>query len=282
MRLPTFVLTGAILLACEAEPITVLDTLPSEGQYGLLVLSHDVTVPGVAVSGQWMVYRGQSKTSALHALAQPEQAWMAADPPPPGTCRSLSTSGPLDERGSIDLLDVGTLEISPDASDTSTLHLTPRPLPPIAFFALDGVVYDADAPEQLPYLSGERYRVQSTGGETGPSRGWIDASEPVWLEQYEFANGSLQISWSGAQSVRVLLTRETGSQIRGLECSGRGDTLEIPARALTDLGSGPASLTINQVNRAELKMSGFAHAELLFVARDGQDVVIPEVEEIRP
>ena len=279
--LPTAaVALAGVLTACQPDPTGGPPPAPAEGSYGLVVLSHDFDTPGVAVSGQWMRYRGQARTTALHALAQPEHAWMVAAPPAEGTCRPLVAGGALDTRASIDLLDIGTLQITPpEPLAGAALSLTPRPLPPIAFFAINGVVYDADAPEELPYLSGGTYRVHADGAEAGPVHGDVQAASPIWLDQHRFADTGLEIMWGGASDARIVLARDVGSQTLGIECYGTDGAMEVPFEALAVLGSGPASLTVSRVRRAPLKMPGFARADLLFVARDGRDIVIPEIEE---
>ncbi|MCB9522759.1 MAG: hypothetical protein H6702_05180 [Myxococcales bacterium] len=250
--------------ASEPEPPTV-----DGGRAGLVTLTHTYGEPGVAVSGQVMACYGQPPAQALHALAQAEQAWMLEPPPPLGTCQLRWVQGEAAHRASIDLLDVGPLTVTPPAPlSDQPITVAPRALP--AFdFRVTGVVYDADRPEELPYLAGGQYRVAARGADVAePLRASVQAPEPVALEAIEVDGEGLQIIWRTAGQVRVLLARDAGADTVGLDCHGQGATLTVPAEDLRALGDGPVQISVQRATLAP------GEPPVMFVTRDVREHVI--------
>lgn len=298
MQLPSATATAFTLLGlasalagCRDE---VLDDQPpavSAGSHGLFVLTHAHGEPGVQVSGQVLAWEGLGEpearnpgldpalggapAAALHAVVLPEQAWLAAAPPALDTCRVVSVHRGLPPDARIDLLDAGEVFIHPPAplADTA-LRLAPRDLPPM-LLRMAGVVYDADAPQALPYLAGGRYQVRAEGAETAPLAASVEAPPAVWLEGAVFDAAGLTVRWGGAATARVFLSRDVGAHTLGIECAGAEGALQVPAAILSALGAGPAELSVSSSRRSGWSAPGVGSGLLLFVARDGREVQVP-------
>jgi hypothetical protein len=247
------------LLSAEEAP-----ALGGERHHGLVVLTHEYNEPGVAVSGQLMRWRGTSRAAALHALAVPEQAFLAATPPAPGTCRAL-VLGDEPAPESVDLLAVGPMTVRPPARQA--MELSPRDFPAVTF-RLSGVVYDADAPEQLDFVAGGDYTVSAPGDELGAVTGRVEAPPPVWLQQVTVDDEGVQVRWGGPADATVLLWRDVGALTVGVACRGEGGSATVDAAELTRLGGSDLQLVVAQVRRAPLQVDGVDDATLIFVSRD--------------
>ncbi len=169
--------TVALFAACSSPVDEPASPRPArgEGRYGLLVMTHEHGEPGVAVSGQFAVWEDQTEAAVLHALALPDMAWLAAGVPAEGECRAvLAPRAPVVDgtEGRIELLGAGDLTVEPPEPVAAgyALRLQPREFPRV-LFSLGGVVYDADAPEALPFVAHGRYRVGAPGDEIGPIQG---------------------------------------------------------------------------------------------------------------
>lgn len=252
---------------------------PTEGGYALLVLTHQYAEAGIEVSGQVMTYRGRTRTGALHALALPEQAWLTGPRPDEGTCALVSAGTQVpDGATSIDLLNVGELAIQPPEPLNTPLRLAPRDFPRITF-TVSGVVYDAVAPQKLPYLAPGLYQVDAPGDELGPLHGEVEAATPTWIGGHGFEEGGLRVQIGGAGPATVMLSRDVGSITVGLTCQSADDELLVPEESLRQLGAGPAQLVVARVSTGSLQLDGLDDADLLFVSRDAADVHIPEAIE---
>lgn len=258
-------------------PAAIYDEPISEARFGLVLLTHDRGEAGVTVSGQLMAARGPSRSAALHALAQPEQVWMATEAIEPGECRLMHTEHGAPSPGStVDLLSVGELTVSaPDRRDTP-LALPPRDFPPVSF-ALSGVVYDGDAPEALPYRTGGLYRVSAPGDQLGPLGGAVVAPRPVRIDGARLDDDGLHVRWSDAGEALLVLSRDTGRDTFGLVCHARGGATLLPREAVERLGAGEAQLAAARIRRSPLLVEGLADAELLFITRDTTDLRIPDL-----
>ena len=267
-------LTAALALTAgfgcaEAPSLSSADEAPAAGEeqrYGLVVLTHEYSEPGVAVSGQLMRWQGASRAAALHALAVPEQAFLAAVPPAAGACRALQL-GDEPPPESVDLLAVGPLTVRPPAL-RQAMALSPRDFPAVTF-RLSGVVYDADAPEQLAFAAGGEYTVSAPGDELGAVTGRVEAPEPVWLEQVSVDDEGVQVRWGGGADATVLIWRDVGPLTVGVACRGEGHgAATIDRAALRRLGGTDLQLVVAQVRRAPLQVDGVDDAALIFVSRD--------------
>ena len=290
-RSASFVLTLSILQASVAgiagcgseESIELTDAAappePAMGSYGLVLLSHESGDEGVAVSGQFLLYAGQSRASALHALALPEQAWLVGEHPVPGECGVVdSRPAPLtdDGDGSIDLLDVGRLQVRAEGFGNSSLLLEPREFPRV-LLSISGVVYDADAPEQLHFRAGAHYRVRSPGGEVGPLDGRVRAPRPIGRVQSHLNHRGLDVAWEPAGRVLIILSRDLRSGTKGVVCTsqGRGRFL-VPRAELAQLGPGESQLLVARVRRVSVASPGLAETHLIFLSQNTQTVHLPE------
>lgn len=284
MKRPCTALPLALSLtsvACGPEQIGGdaggVDRPVAEGRYGLVVLTHQFSEPGVEVSGQLMVYRDRSRTAALHALALPEQAWLTGALPEPQRCVAVSAGAERAPAGaSVDLLSAGELVVHPPAPLDTPTWLPPRDFPPITF-AVSGVVYDAVAPQQLPYLAGGTYLVQATGDEVGPFTGEVEAPGPTWLREHSFDADGLHLRLGGEGPAVVVVSRDAGSMTTGVQCHLEGpDEVLVPAEALAAFGAGDAQLVVARITHGSLSIDGLDEAELLFVSRDASDIHIPD------
>lgn len=264
------------------EPAALGGEAPVEARFGLVVLTHEGDEAGVSVSGQLLTTRGQDREAALHALTQPEQAWLALEAIEPGTCRAIRTEhGALPPGSSIDLHSVGDLVVTAPGHRDTPLVLPPRDFPPVSF-GVGGVVYDADAPEVLPYRAGGLYQIAATGDELGPFGGGVVAPEGVELEALAFDDDGLRVRWRAETDTLVIVSRDTGSDTVGVMCHRRDAELLVPKDALALLGPGDAQLVAARVRRAPLLVDGLAHAELLFITRHTIDLTVPEQRPASP
>ncbi len=270
-----FAATGA-LMACQSAPSEPAQPPPSEGRAGLVVLSQTFGEPGVAVSGQVMDYRRQTRSEALHTLAQAEQAWMVSPAPTAGSCRVRRAHGATAAHASIDLLDMGALTVSPPAPlDDQPVRIEPRPLPALDF-RVGGVVYDADRPEDLPYLAGGRYRLAAGGVDSGPLHAAVLAPPPVYLREISAQADGLQVRWGEGGPARVFLSKDVGHETLGVDCAGEDGALDVPAVALAALGSGPVQISVQRATRVTAPLVGGGETTVMFVTRDAREHVIAD------
>ncbi len=241
------------------------------GRYGLVVLNHEFGEPGVAVSAQLMAWHGTTRAEVLQALALPDQGWLTSEHPADGRCvvvvDGADPATTEAEPPRVDLLSVGTLSVFPPEPLHTALDLAPRDFP-LVLFSLSGVVYDADAPQRLPYLAGGRYRVEAPGDELGAVSGSVEAPEAVWIVDAGLHDGGLRVRWGGGGVATVLLSRDVGSNTVGIVCGDADGELVVPAADLARLGDGDAQLTVARVQLGPLEVEGIDEAEVAFVTRD--------------
>lgn len=284
MRLHRTAVTFGLALAATAcsptgevgEPIPTADDTRDAARFGLVVLTHQAGEPGVAVSGQLLSARGPTRATALHALTQPEQTWLALAATEPGTCRMIRTEhGALPAGSSIDLLSAGELTVSAPGRRDTPFVLPPRDFPPISF-GVNGVVYDGEAPEVLPYRPGGLYQIAAPGDELGPIGGAIVAPGAIDVESHSFDDDGLTVRWQGDDAL-VIVSRDTGSDTVGLVCQPTDTAVRIDPDALALLGPGDAQLVVARVRRAPLLVDGLSHTELLFITRQTIDLTVPAI-----
>lgn len=275
-------ITGSFLAGCSGptggEPgdAAVLAPEGVEGGYGLVVLSHEVDDPGVQVSGQFVHYRGPTRAQVLHALALPEQAWLVGEAPPPGECRPVSVRpADLDDGGSIDLLGAGELRVTPPGDAAAPLVLAPREFPHV-HFAISGVVYDAHAPEALPFEAGGVYRVEAGGETVGGFEQSVRAPAALRIRIVEVDEAGLHVEWEQAGAAVVTLSRDVGSRTVGVQCAAdRDDAADVPWEALRALAPGDVQLTVARVTAVPLRAPELDEGDLVFVSRDTTEVRLP-------
>jgi hypothetical protein len=276
--LPLAAFAALVAPACsgpEAEGPDAAAPAPVERGYGLVVLSHDFNETGVQVNGQFVRSRGPSRAEVLHALALPEHAWLASGAPAPGECRPVGAhAASLDRDAAIELLSAGELRIAPPEPLDSTLRLAPREFPYV-HFAMAGVVYDADAPEELPYVAGGRYRIEARGDAVGAFSGEVLAPGAVRLLAVDTDAGGLAVEWEGAGPAVVTLSRDVGSRTVGVQCTGE-DRVHISWAALRVLGPGATQLSVARVTTSPLRAPGLDDGDVVFVARDTAEVRLPD------
>ncbi len=174
-----------LFLACSGPELAEVNSdkaPPASGRYGLVVLAHAYGDPGVSVSGQFMAFEGFTREAALHALAPAEDVWLLQDAPEPGHCRFLSVTG-SSNWGAIDLLSAGTLSVRPPEPQAhAPVELFPRTLPAVVF-SVSGHVYDAEALQDLPFLSGGTYRIRAPGAEVGEVFAQVVAPDAIRLSR---------------------------------------------------------------------------------------------------
>lgn len=257
---------------------------PQEGRDGLLVLTHHFGEPGVAVSGQLMAWQATEPANAHHALALPVQAWLLETDLESDQCRQVEAAI-IDPLVRIDLLSAGALTITAPSSLHAPLIIEPVDFPPIRF-SLSGVVYDADAPEHLPYRAEDTYLVSASGDQIGAFRGELTAPNAVWIKRQYFDRNGLHIEWGGDGSTQIILTQDIAGRSVGLVCTGTDHSMMIDTATLASLSPGSAQLVVAQVNHTAISAEGLDIVELLFVSRDDTDLTLPspdfELEEMRP
>ncbi len=276
------VLAVALLSACSSAIDEPEAARPAgeDGRYGLLVMTHDFGDPGVAVSGQLAAWSGQPRAAVLHALALPDMAWLVAGVPAVGHCRAVSaprTSIADGSAGQVTLLGAGELTVTPPGplSPDDALHLQPREFPRL-FFSVGGVVYDADAPQALPFLAHGTYHVRAPGDEVGPIVGDVQAPGPVHLLDETVGAEGLHVRWSGRGAAMLTLSRESGGAVRGVQCRApAGGSFLVPAAALVPFGPGEAQLSVGEVSRRRVTVAGLSALDLFFVSRDQAVVRLP-------
>lgn len=268
-------LAAAVLAAACSSPVDEpANPRPArgEGRYGLLVMTHEHGEPGVAVSGQFALWEDQTEAAVLHALALPDMAWLVAGVPAEGECRAvLAPRAPVADgtEGHIELLGAGELTVEPpEPVAAGVLRLQPREFPRV-LFSLGGVVYDADAPEALPFVAHGRYRVGAPGDEIGPIQGELAAPGDVRLEGERLDAQGLALRWSGHGPAVITLSRESGGETRGIQCQApAGGLFVVPAVLLAEFGPGEAQLSVGEITRRRVAVSGLSAMDLFFVSRD--------------
>ncbi len=235
------------------------------GRYGLVVLTHEDQAPGIEVSGQLMAFEGQRRAAALHTLTVPEQAWLTDVAPARGACVELASESP--EAGAwIDLLGAGELTVLPPEPLDDGLTLAPSAFPPM-LFAVSGVVYDAAAPQDLPYLAGGTYRVLAPGDEVGELQAEVRAPGPVQVIETTRDDAGLWVRWAGEPQARVMVVREEGSRAVGVSCGAADGEALVPAARLRGL-EGDAVLVVAAVSRTSTSVEGLEETDVVFVSRD--------------
>lgn len=258
---------GAALGGCAAPVVGDVDASqnpPDEGRYGLVVLTHEFAEPGVEVSGQLLAYDGQSRGDALHALAVPVQAWLTKTEEVPGCRRVIE---PFTQHGQVDLLSAGVLTVTAPAPLSTEMNVAPSDFPALRF-SLTGVVYDANAPEALPYLAGGAYQLAAPGEETGALSGVVVAAPPIWIVEARQAADGLHVRWGGDGPAQVVVARDGAHSTVGIVCGGDGNELTIPIEDLWFLGPGAAEMAVARVTRAPLAVVGLDAGDAVFVSRD--------------
>ena len=280
MRVLIPVFSCALLGACSADesaaPTDPLHSEPpavSEGRYGLVVLSHDQQTPGVAVSAQLMAWQGDTRAGALHALSVPEEAWLLESAPAAGQCRGVDSGHSVDGVAAwIDLLGAGVLTVrAPDPIGDAQLVIQPQAFPPV-LFALRGLVYDADGPQDLPFLAGGAYRVHAPGDEVGELLAEVVAPAAVRITDLDPVVEGLAVRWTGEPTARVILSRDVGSRTVGVLCNGVDGEALVPEEELNRLGPGPAQVVVARAHRISTTVSGLDETDVLFVSRDAAEV----------
>lgn len=263
---PLLILAG-LAAACSAPATDDADALatdPETGRYGLVVLTHEFAEPGVEVSGQLLDYSAPSLTDALHALAVPVEAWLT-QARGPADCRVVAA--PFEQRGHVDLLSAGTLRVSaPDPLDQA-MTIEPTAFPSLRF-SLSGVVYDAAAPEALPYLARGQYRVSAPGAEVGPIQAQVPSADPVWIKDVAQGADGLVVRWGGSGLAHLVLARDTPTRTIGVVCSSEDGEVLVDADLLRSVGPGGAQLVVARSTRTPTRIEGLDAAEILFVTRD--------------
>lgn len=272
-----------LFAACSSpadEPASPRPAL-GEGRYGLFVMTHDYGEPGVAVSGQFAVWEGRQRDDVLHALALPDMAWLVSGVPGLGQCRAVAAPRTPVVDGTeahIELLGVGELTVEAPVEAPAVdgiLRLQPRDFPRV-LFSLGGVVYDADAPQALPYVAQGTYRVSAPGDELGPVIAEIAAPGEVRLEHSRFDAAGLEVRWSGHGVAVLTLSRESGGETRGVQCHAPGGaSFVVPAGLLADFGGGDAQLSVGEITRRRVRVAGLSAMDLFFVSRDQAVVRLP-------
>lgn len=280
------IMAALVATGCSAPDEGDVDAQPhttQTGRYGLILLTHEFAEAGVEVSGQLLAYDAPSRTDALHALAVPVEAWLTEAGSAPG-CRPVSA--PFDHQGHVDLLSAGPLRIQAPAPLDQAMTIEPRAFP-VLRFSLSGVVYDADAPQALPYLAGGEYAVSAPGAEVGEFGGGLAAAGPVWLTEVSQTAGGLQLAWGGAGPAHVVVARDTADRTVGVVCSSARNALTIDAESLRALGKGEAQVVIARLSRTTLDIAGLDAAEAVFISRDTVNIdlvprtVADEIEDAR-
>ena len=255
-----------------------------EGRDGLLVFTHHFGDPGIAVSGQLMAWQATELMDAHHALALPVQAWLLGAALEPDQCHRVEAAI-IDPLVRIDLLSAGALTITAPGSSHTPLVIEPVDFPPIRF-SLSGVVYDADAPESLPYRAEDTYLLSASGDQIGAFRGELTAPGAVWIKRQYFDQSGLHIEWGGDGPTQIILTQDIAGRSVGLVCTGTDHSMIIDTATLAALSPGSAQLVVAQVNHTAISAEGLDSVDLLFVSRDDTDLTLPssdfELEEMRP
>jgi hypothetical protein len=243
-------------------------------RHGLVVLEHDQGEAGVALRGQFIDSRGLGPSDALSLLALPEVEWPAGHLEP-GECRvHASEVELLDDTGrrSLSLLSAGALRVRAEGGPGDGLKLSPAALPRV-LFALRGVVYDAYAPEALPYGAGTRYTVRAEGDEIGRFEAYIDAPETPRLLSAERVERGVRVRFEADAGVRIMLARQDAGETRAVVCRPtQSDQGFFPAELVDAVGRGALEVSVVRTQRRSVQVDGLDRLDLLFVSRDRADV----------
>jgi hypothetical protein len=243
-------------------------------RHGLVVLEHDQGEAGVALRGQFIDSRGLGPSDALGLLALPEVEWSSGHLEP-GECRvHASEVELLDDTGrrSLSLLSAGALRVRAEGVPGEGLKLSPAALPRV-LFAVRGVVYDAYAPEVLPYGPGARYTVRADGDEIGRFEAYIDAPETPKLVGAERVEQGIRVHFEASADVRLMLARQDSGETRAVVCRPtQSDQGFFPAELVEAVGRGALEVAVVRTHRRSVQVEGLDRLDLLFVSRDRADV----------
>jgi hypothetical protein len=253
------------LFACAPPPDTTTG-FPSSptgevSHYGLIILDTHFGEPEVSVFGQFLTHQGLGRESALHSILLPEQSWLTVKNEP-GCKVILAPSAKESSNHWIDLLSVGTMEIR---APNMLLKVPARDYLPIVF-SVSGVVYDAPNPPALLYEKEAQYVITASGEALGAMEGRIESPTEVRWNHHRLTNEGLDLNWSGADDVLVVLSPKS-EETMSVVCNAQGDETRIAASILALLGDS-MRVTIANVVRESLTVSGLDEAELIFVSRD--------------
>ncbi len=205
VRVLSFALLG--LLACNATPADSVDAEVSASTFALVSVQRaGLTAQSPRTELVARFVRSRSEATATFAALSPTFVM-----PPVGTCSNLSTLLPTNDEanGTIELLDVGRVEVSSNAAARAALE--PRELPNLGNFAR-GTFYAHSGTSVMP---GARYDVTAFGSnDLGPLS--ISAYAPHELTDIAFngvvATGS-SISLTNEHALRITWTREAASDL---------------------------------------------------------------------
>jgi hypothetical protein len=266
LRILVIVFTLGLVACAEPPDAFLLAQDPvnaDDGRYGLVILEHHFGDPGVAVTGQFLAYHRHDRDWALRSVLLPEQAWLTTDADL--QCQVIpKLAGDEAPHGWIDLLGVGTLRVS--TADGVSVVVPGRDYPPISF-SISGVVYDLPAGSALPFQAGAQYRVATLDEAPGGVGGQVDAPTAVRWIRHRLTDEGLDLQWSGADDATIVISPHEGEAM-GVVCNAQGNETRVPTAVLTALGEGPVRVTIANVIRRPLTVSGLYEAELVFVTRD--------------
>lgn len=277
----TCALVSTLLGACrESAPSAPAPPLAqAESSVALFVLTHSHGEAGVQVSGQvlsWSAFDELDTAQVLHTVALPEQVWLASSltrtGPPSAGCQPLRTQRALPRHGQIDLLDAGALHVrGPAVLQQPGLDTYPRSLPPVVL-RLAGVVYDAQAPDALPYVAAGRYHFAVDGAQVGPAAASILAPPAVRIEEILTDDAGLWVRWAGAPQAQIYLSHEQGQDSLGLACAGRAHELWVPWSQIEALGAESVELSISTSEAVSFSAEGLGEGILMFVVRDARQL----------
>lgn len=246
-----------------------------------------VLVERTAADGQFVQTNVSAKFMRLGSNADLDVAervvggsWL--DLPPDGECRPLGAFAGTDQTpaisglGSIELLDVGDLSITAEAT---SMPLATRAFPDVGGM-ISGVFYTSrDARSDLPAPG--RYVLESSGsgvldkfsvGADAPANpegvriGNVDLAEGVLLEEGATTNLAWRVSENSADRVYVDLTAASGTGIRCTFKDLGEATLPKDVTTSKVWGALPATVTValHRTRRGQFSASGIDDAELRF------------------
>jgi hypothetical protein len=151
-------------------------------------------------------------------------------------------------------------------ADGASVDVPGREYPPISF-SISGVIYDQPAGPALPFEPGAQYHVASLDGAPGAVDGRIDAPAAMKWIRHRLTDEGLDLQWSGADDAAIVISPHEGEAM-GVVCNAQGNETRVPTAVLAALGEGPVRVSVANVIRRPLAVSGLDEAKLVFVTRD--------------
>jgi hypothetical protein len=227
-----------------------------------------------------MQFRGYSKEAAIATVALPGLSTVVNTPDHGSGCIwvDLSPTGARADGGSsIDLLDLGTLRVTPPIGRPYTLN--PRDYPHLSF-SVSGQVYDTTETTTLDFEPVGAYEVALAGFDGRGIRGTLAPPEVARIETLNWETDGLGIRWSDSKSVLVIIQAAIGAKQSAVVCRPEGGTVVVPSVLVHSLEAPKVRVSVLRTSGATATSTEFAETEFLFIVKDEVEFSLPTRQDV--